>query len=113
MTIDGKTFWITGASSGIGEGVAVELAKRSNCLILSGRNKDQLQRVADKCISLGAAVRIEAFDITDYAAMEAAVDSVLSDGVKVDGLLNFAGISQRSFAVETPLEIDRKVMEVD
>jgi len=113
MDVLGKTFWITGASSGIGEGVALELARQRCCLILSGRNAEALQRVAQKCQDLGGATRIEAFDLNDYPAMEAAVTEVLADGIKLDGLLNFAGISQRSFAAETPLEVDRKLMEVD
>ncbi len=113
MNFDGKTFWITGASSGIGEGVAYELAKHRTRLILSGRNEEALARVADRCQTLGAATRIEAFDLTDYDKMQAAVDSVLADGVKIDGLMNFGGISQRSLAVETPVEIDRKVMEIN
>ena len=113
MNFDGKTFWITGASSGIGEGVAYELAKHRTRLILSGRNEEALARVADRCKTLGAATRIEAFDLTDYDKMQASVDSVLADGVKIDGLMNFGGISQRSLAVETPVEIDRKVMEIN
>lgn len=113
MNFDGKTFWITGASSGIGEGVTYELAKHRTRLILSGRNEDALARVADKCQTLGAATRIEAFDLTDYEKMEASVKSVLADGVKIDGLFNFGGISQRSLAIETPVDIDRKVMEIN
>jgi len=113
MKLEGKTFWITGASSGIGEGVAVELASYGTTLILSGRNREALEKVGKTCSGKGAKVRVEAFDLTDYAAMEASVDKVLSEGVRVDGLLNFAGISQRSFAMETPLQVDRKVMEVD
>ena len=112
MKLEGGTFWITGASSGIGEGVAYELAKLRTKLILSGRNAEALARVADRCQSLGAATRIEAFDLTDYERMQAAVDSVLADDVKIDGLMNFGGISQRSLAVETPVSIDRKVMTV-
>lgn len=113
MTFNGKTYWITGASSGLGEAVAYELAKYRTRLILSGRDVDALNRVADRCHTLGAATRIEAFDLTDFAKMEAAVKSVVDDGVKVNGLFNFGGISQRSFAIETPIEIDRKVMEID
>ena len=113
MNYSGKTFWITGASSGIGEGVAIEVASRGGNVILSGRDKTALEKVAAKCEEKGAKTRIEPFDITDYEAMKASVDRVLADGVKVYGLLNFAGISQRSFAIETPLKVDRKVMEVD
>jgi len=113
MNFDGKTYWITGASSGLGEAVAYELAKHRTKLILSGRNAEALARVADRCQTLGAATRIEAFDLTDFQKMEESVKGVLADGVRIDGLFNFGGISQRSFAIETPIDIDRKVMEID
>jgi len=114
MDLKGKTYWITGASSGIGEGVATALSKEDGVsLILCGRNAEALSRVASQCRSNGANVRVEEFDLTDYDAMHKAVDSVLSEGVRVDALLNFAGMSQRALALDTPLEIDRKVMEVD
>ena len=45
----GKVVWITGASSGIGEAIAYELAKAGSKLILSARSKGDLERVAKKC----------------------------------------------------------------
>ncbi len=62
--------WITGASSGIGKAVALEMAARGYDLIISGRNQDALQQVADQT---GAYVL--AFDATDRQAnMDAAKD---------------------------------------
>ena len=48
-TLGGKVVWITGASSGIGEAIAYELASVGARLILSARNKAELERVANKC----------------------------------------------------------------
>ena len=45
----GKVVWITGASSGIGEAIAYELAKAGSRLILSARGEEDLRRVANKC----------------------------------------------------------------
>lgn len=113
MNLKGKTIWVTGATSGIGEGVAYELAKCQTRLILSGRNKASLDKVAKHCEELGATTRIEPFDLAIQGTIESAVQRVLADGEKVFGLFNFGGISQRSFVLDTPVEIDRIVMETN
>lgn len=47
--LSGKVVWITGASSGIGEAIAYQLAKVGAKLILSARSEEELKWVADKC----------------------------------------------------------------
>lgn len=49
-SLKGKVIWITGASSGIGEHIAIRLAKSGVKLVLSGRRKEELKRVKDKCL---------------------------------------------------------------
>ena len=49
----GKVVWVTGASSGIGEAIAYQLAKLGAILILSARGEEDLKRVADKCKGKG------------------------------------------------------------
>lgn len=48
--LDGKVVWVTGASGGIGEHLAYELARHGAKLVLSGRRKHELERVKTKCI---------------------------------------------------------------
>lgn len=59
---------ITGASSGIGEALAIECAKRGDRLFLCGRNAQRLENTAEKCRALGAATDAETIDVTDSEA---------------------------------------------
>jgi dehydrogenase/reductase SDR family protein 7B len=103
--------WVTGASSGIGRALALEYAKRGYDLVISARNLSQLEEVKQAC---GDSVKVEIvpIDLTDSASIEAAAAQVLSGGY-VDVLVNNGGISQRSKAEETPLELDRRIMEIN
>lgn len=60
---------ITGASSGIGEALAIECAKRGDRLFLCGRNAQRLENTAEKCRALGAATDAETIDVTDSEAI--------------------------------------------
>lgn len=113
MDFTNKNIWITGASSGIGEAVAIEISKRKAHLILSGRNKTQLERVAETCRKYGSTVQVEAFDLGDEQAVKTAAKNVLARNKRIDGLYHFGGISQRSFANETPLFVDRKIFNIN
>ncbi len=108
-----KTIWITGASSGIGEAVALEISKEKANLILSGRNENALEWVAGICKSNGSNVQIVPFDLGNEKSVTKAAEAVLSNNKRIDCLYHFGGISQRSFVSETPLFVDRKIFEVN
>jgi len=108
-----RTIWITGASSGIGEALAMHWASKGNTLILSGRDQKKLEPVAQNCKMKGAEVRVVAFDLTNEAEIIAAVAEVQSLVTKIDILVNNGGIGQRSFVIDTPTEVSRRIMETD
>ncbi|MDX1634349.1 MAG: SDR family oxidoreductase [Marinobacter sp.] len=111
-----QVVWITGASSGIGEALAVALAGHGARLVLSARRQDELRRVADRCTDAGLdqrSVLVLPLDVTDTDAMPAAVDSVLEHFHQVDLLINNAGLSQRSLCKDTDLSVYRKLLDVD
>ena len=107
--VEGQKVWITGASSGIGRALAIELGRRGARLILSGRKVEALDAVA---ASIGGDVLILPFEATDPAAVAAAASQAIQAG-GVDVLINNAGVSQRSLAVDTQLAVYRTLMEVD
>lgn len=113
MQFQNKTIWITGASSGIGEALALEWAKHSPTIILSGRNEERLNEVKQNCEALGAKCFVVVLDLTDQKSIIDATKNVLEKHPSIDILVNNGGISQRSTAIETPVEVDRKIMETN
>jgi short-subunit dehydrogenase len=107
--MQGQCWWITGASSGIGAALARALAGEGARLILSGRNVAALKAVAADC---GDAL-ILPFEATDCAALPALVERAWDWAGRVDGIVNNAGISQRSLAVDTELAVYETIIAVD
>jgi len=108
-----KIIWITGASSGIGEALALKWAAPGIQLVLSGRNRNQLEIVAENCKKSGAEVLVLVFDLAVPEEVVSAAATIQSSFPRVDILVNNGGISQRSLLIDTPMEVARKIMEVD
>jgi short-subunit dehydrogenase len=104
-----ECWWITGASSGIGEGLARALAARGAKLILSGRNVAALEAVARDCKD----AFLLPFEATDFDRIPGIVERAWSWRGRVDGLVNNAGISQRSLAIDTAFAVYQKMIAVD
>lgn len=113
MDFKNKTVWITGAASGMGRTVALNLATYNLRLIISDRDKSGLEATALEIEEKGSSARIEPLDMLDTPSISATAKKVIADGEKIDALYQFAGISQRSLVTETPIENDRKIMEVN
>jgi dehydrogenase/reductase SDR family protein 7B len=106
-----KVVWITGASSGIGEALAVLAARRGAKLVLSARRKEELERVRGLCAD-PQQVKVLPLDLSSFDAADAARQARGAFG-SVDVLVNNAGISQRSLLKDTELEVYRRIMELD
>lgn len=110
---DDKVVWITGASSGIGAEIANQISNYQVKLILTARSEKELMQVKEKCEKKGIPVHLIILDqsVPDNLA-EKAREAIAIYG-RVDIFFNNGGITQRSLVHETPIEVDRKVMEID
>jgi short-subunit dehydrogenase len=108
----GKVAWLTGASSGIGAALAQALAQRGATLVLSARNEELLRNVNDACANVDRHLVLP-LDVSVVGTFEAAVQTVLARFGQIDLLVHCAGISQRALAVETNIDVDRRIMEVN
>jgi len=111
-----QVIWITGASSGIGEALALQFAAAGSKIVLSARRQSELERVRDRCLEKGLAsadILVLPLDVTDHDAMPGALDQVIRNFGRIDMLINNAGVAQRSLCVDTDMAVYRRVMEVD
>lgn len=89
--MNNRTILITGASSGIGEACAVELAKKGAKLIITARRADRLDTLSKKLSSLGAQVYVQMLDVRDKLGIENFLKQLPSDFQHIDVLINNAG----------------------
>ncbi|SIS56011.1 Short-chain dehydrogenase [Zobellia uliginosa] len=111
-SINHKTVWITGASSGIGEATAYELSKKGCSLLLSARSHEALEKVKSKCQN-PETVKVLPLDLMQYEQMHSKVKEAFDAFASIDILINNAGISQRSLIIDTDFEVYKKLMEVN
>jgi len=107
-----RVVWITGASSGIGEALALDLSQRDAILILSARNREKLEAVRSRCAH-PERVEVLPMDLADLDAIDEIAREGLAFYGKVDFLINNGGVSQRSLVEETGMEVYRRLMDTN
>jgi short-subunit dehydrogenase len=112
MSMRFQCIWITGASSGIGEEAAKQFSKEGSHLILSARNRDKLEQLKS-ALSHPEKVTLAPLDLSVSSSIQSAVEMAVKEGLVPDLVFHAGGISQRSYALETSTEVDRKIMEVN
>ena len=102
--LDGKTALVTGASRGIGEGVALALASEGARLILLARGEERLEAVAERVDALGVECSTLPIDVTDREGVSGAVSEWTETGGPIEILVNNAGTNVRKKADEYTLD---------
>jgi dehydrogenase/reductase SDR family protein 7B len=107
-----KVIWITGASSGIGESLVYQLNKYGAKLIISSRNKQDLDLVRVKCQNHHN-VFVLPLDIGNLDSLEEKAEEAITHFGYIDILINNAGIGQRALVKDTSIEDDQAIMNVN
>jgi short-subunit dehydrogenase len=107
-----KVIWITGASSGIGEELALQLARAGAKLILSARNEEKLHDLQQKLENYNQH-RVVPLDLANLSNLSEITSEILGIYQRIDILINNGGVSQRASANETSMEVNRQLMEVN
>ncbi|XP_066535448.1 dehydrogenase/reductase SDR family member 7 [Hoplias malabaricus] len=117
VALRGKVVWITGASSGIGEELAYQLAAVGARLVLSARREAELERVKQNCLERSTLeekdVLVITLDLLDRESHLEKTNNVLRHFGKIDVLVNNGGRSQRSLFVDTDVEVYQGLMDLN
>lgn len=112
MDFTGQVIWITGASSGIGEGLALALDRLGANLVLSSRRAEELERVRAACTRPEAHLVLP-LDLAQSATFTALTAQVVARFGRIDLLVNNGGVSQRALASAATEATERQLMEID
>lgn len=113
MHFKDKIIWITGASSGIGKELAIQLAKKEAKLILTSSNLESLRLVKKEVEQFTKSVQLIPFDLFNLEEIPTLVQSAIAVHGSIDFVIQSAGISQRSLAENTDLQVYKKLMDLN
>ncbi|XP_060918445.1 dehydrogenase/reductase SDR family member 7 [Labrus mixtus] len=115
--LKGLVVWVTGASSGIGEELAYQLARCGSHLILSARREDELKRVKRRCLEHSDLkdkdILVLPLDLLERTSHELKTKTAIQYFGHVDILINNGGRSQRSLCMETTVDVYQALMELN
>jgi 3-oxoacyl-[acyl-carrier protein] reductase len=111
--LDGKTALVTGASQGIGEGVARLLAQQGARVVLAARNQEKLQSLAAEIVAAGGSAHPLALDVSQPETFGEKVKGLPEDFAGIDVLVNNAGITADNLLARMSLEDWERVLRTN
>ena len=113
MEVKNKIVWITGASSGIGEALCYKLNQAGAKLIISSRSTESLYQVKSKCTKNQLDVHVLPLDLENTLELEDKTKAALNIFGRIDIIIHSGGVSQRSLAMDTDLDVAQKIMNIN
>ncbi len=113
MRLQNKVAIITGASSGIGEGIAKMFAKEGAIVICGSTNEEKGGRVVQEIIAAQGQAEFVKTDVSDFFQVENLVKAALSKFGKLDVMVNNAGVALMGSVLDTSPDDWHKVLSVD
>ena len=114
--LKGKTVFLTGATGGLGTALALQLAACGvKSLILSARQAAALEQVSQECCKIKGNVKVQTVvcDLSNAQQVKQVATKVAAEMGPIDVLINNGGVSSRSSFLETDLDVDEKVMQIN
>lgn len=108
-----KTFVVTGASSGIGRGVALELGRSGANVVLAARRTEALESLALEIRSAGGTALVVTTDVSDVEQMRALLHAAITRFGRIDGWINNAGVVAIGKFEDIPLEDHQRVLDIN
>ena len=114
MSLKNNVTIITGASTGIGEELAYQLADQGAWLVLTARRVAELERVAAKVAAKGAKVMVVSADVAVQADCKKIIDAAIASFGRIDTLVNNAGMTMwAKFEDIQDVEMLARIMQVN
>ncbi|GLV27003.1 SDR family NAD(P)-dependent oxidoreductase [Sphingobium sp. Cam5-1] len=109
----GRVALVTGAGRGLGEGIAITLAKRGATVALSGRNPADLQATAKKIEGLGGSASVQPGDVSSTSDVDTVVAGTVQSHGRLNILVNNAGIADEAAFLDIEEAGWRRVIDVN
>jgi len=112
-SLEGRTAFVTGASSGIGQAIAERLGASGARVFLVGRSAAPMERTVARISDAGGKAEASSLDVRDSAALQAAIDRAADDSGRLDIMVNNAGLGHPGAVLDGELDKWREMIDVN